>query len=400
MSSIDTVSIDEGMGSLTIESLTIEDEDLIRFVSQYEEERRVEIVSEAVILGMRTMQLMDTSQEVEFVERRLGQLEDELTNDVEAFQEDLEDKIGKDGDLQAILEEHIGEDGELERRLEAAFDEDGPFVQRLDDELGEDGERIKRALDPDEEGTPTHRLEQRISKQIQDLREKLVEEETEKELRGRTYLKGGDFEDTVQEILNEVVRQTPNNVEFTGDTRGESGRDVGDFVVSIAETGQNIVVEAKTEKYGTKDIKKEMEEAIQNRDADFGIFVTDTLENLPRTKTGWFHEFPDHNTVVVAMSETDDEELEPGYLRIAYNWARLRAIQTYADVDSGFDPDQLRTEIKEIEESIGRFKTVRGRCTEIRKSREKIEGVLDEIEQDITRRVARIEAELVKAEAE
>jgi hypothetical protein len=94
------------------------------------------------------------------------------------------------------------------------------------------------------------------------------------------------------------------------------GRDVGDFVVSLADTDQNIVVEAKTESYSTQNIKDEMEEALQNRDAPYGLFVTDSLDNLPRTKTGWFHEFPEQNAVVVAMSETSEEDIEPGYLRI------------------------------------------------------------------------------------
>jgi len=55
--------------------------------------------------------------------------------------------------------------------------------------------------------------------------------------RSRTYLKGGDFEDSLQQILDEIVRQTPNNVEYTGDKTGQIGRDVGDFVVQLADTG-------------------------------------------------------------------------------------------------------------------------------------------------------------------
>jgi hypothetical protein len=158
------------------------------------------------------------------------------------------------------------------------------------------------------------------------------------------------------------------------------------------------VVEAKTENSSIQDIKEEMQEALQNREATYGIFVTDTLENLPRTKTGWFHEFPDQNTVVVAMSEREEEEIEPGYLRIAFHWARMRAVQAHAKMDAGFDPEELHGEIDEIERQISRFETVRGQCTEIRKSRESIEETLDEIEQDITKRIANLEAELTLAE--
>lgn len=397
MSVIDSISLDESKGSLTIESLKIEDEELVDFLSKYDPADRPEIVSEALTIGMKTMQLMDTSQDIEYIERRLGGLEEELTAKVETFQEELDEKLGDDGDLQEAFDNHVGEKGTLQKRIEAAFSDDGPLVERLNEELGEDGERIQAALDPDTEGSPTYRLEQRLKDEIGSIREKIVEKETEADLRSRTYLKGGDFQDTVHQILDEIVRQTPNNVEFTGDTTGEMGRDVGDFVVTLADTGQNIVIEAKTESYSTQSIKDEMQEALQNRDAAYGLFVTDTLENLPRTKTGWFHEFPDQNTVVVAMSETADQDIEPGYLRIAFHWARMRAVQAYAEVGSGFDPEKLRSELAEIEEDINRFKTVRGQCTEIRKSRERIEKTLDDIEQDIKNRLAAIEAELTKA---
>lgn len=397
MSTIDSVSLDESGGSFTVESLQIEDEELVDFLSQYDSTERPDIVSEALTIGMRTMQLMGTSQDVEYVERRLGDLEEELTAKVEAFQEELDEKVGDDGNLQKALDEHVGENGTLEERIEEAFSEDGPFVERLNEELGEDGERIQAALDPDREGSPTHRLEQRLKDEIGAVHDKIIEEETKADIRSRTYLKGGDFEDSVQQILDEIVRQTPNSAEFTGDTTGEIGREVGDFVVNLADTGQNIVIEAKTESYSTQKIKDEMQDAIQNRDAAYGLYVTDTLENLPRTKTGWFHEFPDQNTVIVAMSEDADQDIEPGYLRIAFSWARMRAVQAYAEVGSDFDPEALRAELTEIEADIDRFQTIRGQCQEIQKSRERIEKTLNEIQKDIKKHLAEIEAELTKA---
>lgn len=399
MSTTGSVSIDEDDTSVTIESLRIEDPDLVNFLTEYEPDQRAEVVTQALIIGTKTMQLMDTSQDVQYVEQRLGDLEDELTSEVEEFKNELDDKVGDNGDLQEALDDHVGENGTLQERIESAFGEDGPFVERLNDELGENGERIQSALDPDTEGTPIYRLEERIKREIDSIREQIVETETREELRGRTYLKGGDFEDSVQDILADIVRQTSNNVEFTGDTKGEMDRDVGDFVVDLAETGQRIVLEAKTESYSTQNIKDEMQEAIQNRDAAYGVFVTDSMENLPRTKTGWFHEFPDQNTVVVAMSETDDEEIDPGYLRIAFNWARMRAVQSHADLGSSFDPEELQSQISEIEEDMSRFKKIRGQCTEIKKSRKSIEETLDDVENDIKSRIGSIETELIKADS-
>ena len=397
MSSVDCVSIDEDNDMVTIESFRIKDSELVDFLQEYEFSQQTDVISEALVIGMKTMKLMDTSQEVQYIENRLGDIEDELAGEVEEFQEELEAKVGDGGDLQSALDEHIGENGTLQTRIEAAFGDDGAFVERLNDELGEDGERIQSALDPDKEGTPTYRLEQRIKEEIDSIREQVAEDRAKEEVRSQTYLKGSDFEETIQDILSEIVRQTPNNVEFTGNTKGQIDKKVGDFVVDIADTGQRIAVEAKTEYYSVKDIKKEMEETIQNRDAAYGVFVTDSMENLPPTKTGWFHEFSDQNTVVVAMSETDEKEIEPGYLRIAFNWARMRAIQEHSDLGSNFDPEELHSQTTELKEDLGQFKNIRGQCTRIRKSREAIEETLDEVEEDIKGRIRDIETELTKA---
>jgi len=384
---------------VSVTDLEITDPFVVEYFEKFDDEEEQKNAFKRVLkIGVMTIGLAETSQQEEFVERKFTEMQHELQEEIDRIEEEVEKKFGDDGDVPKIFDDHLGEDGHLKKHIEEAFSEDGPFKQRLDEELGENGERIQAALDPDNEGSPTYRLEKRLKSEINSIREKIVEEETEADIRKQTYLKGGDFEDSIQEILNEIVRQTPNNVEYTGDTTGEMERKVGDFVVTLADTGQRIVVEAKTESYSTKNIKNEMAEAIQNRDAQYGLFVTDTLENLPRTKTGWFHEFPDQNTVVVAMRETTDEDLEPGYLRIAFNWARMRAVQAYAETGSGFDPEKLQSEITEIEESIGQFKTIRGQCTEIRKSRERIEEMLDEVERDIKNRIGSIEAELIKAE--
>jgi 16S rRNA C1402 (ribose-2'-O) methylase RsmI len=70
---------------------------------------------------------------------------------------------------------------------------------------------------------------------------------------------------------------------------------------------------------------------------------------------------------------------------------------TILALGSGFDPEELQSELNEIEEDITRFQTVQGQCTEIRKSRERIEETLDRIESDIQNRLTVIEAELTKA---
>jgi hypothetical protein len=75
---------------------------------------------------------------------------------------------------------------------------------------------------------------------------------------------------------------------------------------------------------------------------------------------------------------------------------RSRQRSPYA-IDELSGPQRCTRRVVVIEEDITRFQTVRGQCTEIRKSRESIEETLDSIESDIQNRLAAIEAELTKA---
>lgn len=392
------VTIDPSESTVTVRELEIQDDDVVTFLSERSEIEREEAVRRAIQVGVTAMKIMDTTKDVEYIERRLSELEDDLEDEVEEFRDELDEVVGDDGKLEAVLEEHIGEDGKLSKHFQEAFGEDGPLQERLDDELGEDGEKIRSALDPDVEGTPTNRMMTTMERKFESIHEKLGEEETREEIRSETYYKGEDFEDTVQNILEDMVRQTNASVEYTGNTPGAlEGRDVGDFVIELGETDQRIAVEAKTKYQSTSDIKDEMSEAIPNREADYGIYVVDQLENVPKKKVGWFEEI-DQEFVVISLSGGDEDEIEPGYLRIAYNWARLRVLQSHADVGEEFDPENLQSDLEEIEESVDRFSTVKSHCTEIEKSKNRIEEELSEIEQEIKERLGDISAELHKVD--
>ena len=153
-------------GAVHVREVTLEDADAAAFLDDREDDEVTELVTKAFDIGMTALRLTQTSVDVEFVERKFGEMvskfseevdaaTDEFSDDIEEVRSELDEKIGEDGRLDERFESYLGEDGRLRKRLEAAFDEDGPFHERLDEELGEDGERIRAALDPNESGTPT-----------------------------------------------------------------------------------------------------------------------------------------------------------------------------------------------------------------------------------------------------
>lgn len=391
-------TIDVEGDSVRVVDFEITDPVVTAYLQDLDADDRAEALEYALNVGVKTMNLAQTSQEEEFVERKFGEMQRQIESEIERMEDEVEDRFGTDGDVPQIFSEHLGEDGNLQQHIETAFGEDGAFVERLDEELGEDGERIQKALDPDNDGTPTNRLKSTIVEEIRSLRDKIEEQETEEETREeikqKTTLKGEDFEETVENILGDIVRNTPDAVEPTGETQGERGeRKVGDFVVTLGDTDQRIAVEAKSEKnYSQPKIKEELSETLENRDADYAVMVFECESYIP-DKVGYFQEYDD-DRLSVAVSADDDDEIEPGFLRIAVNWARTRAVQSYVEVGSDLDPESIQTDVGEIEDAVGQFSRIRTKTTTIRETANEIDEELREIQNGVETRTDKVRTEL------
>lgn len=388
---------------ITINEFEITDSTLVKYFQQFDSgSERQDALERILKIGVMTMNLAETSQQEEFVERKFTEMQREFQDEITRIEDEVEERFGDDGDIPQIFENHLGDDGHLRQHIEEAFGENGPFKKRLDEELGENGERIQQALDPDREGTPTYRLKQSLQSQIDRLRDKIEEqktaEEVEEEIRAKTTLKGEDFEDTVENILSDLVYGTSNELKYTGDTVGKIGdRKVGDFVVTLDKTGQRIVVEAKSDSgYSQRDIKEELTDAVENRDADYGIIIFECESYIPN-KVGYFHEF-DSERLSVALSEGEDDDVEPGFLRIGFNWAATRAVQGYADAGTAFDPEVVQEGVGEVKDSIDRFSTIRKKTTSIRGTASEIDEELEDIEGEVKSELANIRTEIQTAE--
>jgi len=383
---------------VVIERAEFTDSEVVGYLSEFDEDEWGDAIKRALRIGVVTIGLAQTSEQEEYVERRFEEMRRDLEEEIERIEEQVEEKFGDDGHVPQTLEEHLGDDGTLRNHIDDAFGDDGVFVERLNEELGENGERIQQALDPDKDGTPTNRLKSSLQDQIDRLRDKIeeqaTEEETEERLKRKTTLKGEDFEDTVGTILEDLVYGTSHEVEHTGEKVGQlTDRKVGDYVLTLADTGQRIVIEAKSDQnYSQPKIKDELEDAIENRDADYGIIVFEAESQVPN-KVGYFHEF-DNDRLSVALAETEEEDPEPGYFRIAFNWARTRAVQMHVDADSELDPEAIQNEVSEVENQIDQFSTIKKKTTSIKNTANEIDSKLEEIEGEVKGRLTDIRTEL------
>lgn len=142
-------------------------------------------------------------------------------------------------------------------------------------------------------------------------------------------------------------------------------------------------------------IRSEMADAIENRDADYGIFVTECESYVP-DKVGYFQEW-DNEVLAVALCRDEDDDIDPGFLRIAFNWAKMRALQDHVDSGADVDPETIRAQAESVRDSIDRFSDAKRKCSRIQSTAGDVKQLLDEIRGDVTSDLDDLNAELSKA---
>ena len=229
--------------------------------------------------------------------------------------------------------------------------------------LTEDQQKIiKQVLSLQDEASPLYQLQSGLKTVIDTkieavktdinnvgtaLNQFIGAQEKKKELHLKSREKGGDLEEILDEIIQQEAAVHGDDARYTGDTASPYGKNVGDEVITInpAITGNaevNIVWEAKTD-MTFKDAKgrlkrdkvaKELNDAMSNRDAVYGIFVSD-VNGLDLTVQPLWNEFEGNKLVIVLDPEDPDQRL----VRMAYLWARAFAIRAISPEDVEFDVD-------------------------------------------------------------
>jgi hypothetical protein len=262
--------------------------------------------------------------------------------------------------------------------LQEQFGNDGAVVKFLEEHFGVDGKIAKELLSPTTQGSPINILGNAIMEEFEKIKIHLNMEE----IKQKGTAKGGDFEEYCKPILEEIASNHGEDVVHTGKTPGPIGL-VGDFVYTITNPELKIVLEMKTET-GTitlPDIKKELAGGMENRSAQYGIFVSKHREAIP-LKVGIFNEYEDNKLVIALGSELQDEIIHQSILKIAIGYARAR-LRQQSGQKVGIDPSKIRTKIQSIEAKYNDLSQILASCSGIEKETVRIRGLVEIIHTDI-----------------
>jgi hypothetical protein len=202
-------------------------------------------------------------------------------------------------------------------------------------------DQVISQLDPTKETSPFHS----INEQLTALLAKSAGEKATQESYANSREKGIDFEELLDQMIQLEAVVHGDDAQFTGDFASPSGDKTGDEVVTINPAVTNneeirIVWEAKTDK-SYKDTKgrlkrdkvaSELDDAMTNREAICGIFVSDA-RGVDMSKQPAWQEFDGNKLIIVLDDENPDQRL----IRMAYLWSRWIVLRSQEQEEGELD---------------------------------------------------------------
>ena len=198
--------------------------------------------------------------------------------------------------------------------------------------------------------------------------------------------KGVEFEEYCEEIISEIAKHHNDRLESTGNISGLiEGSKKGDHVYTIKDSGKKIVLDMKdyANPQSTPKLERYMNEAIENRGAEYGIVVSKRKNGFSKD-VGVFQEYGNKLFVALTTEESENVELQNELLVIAIRWARLRLKQKSGTVDSSL----IIEKIENIQRTMKKFSSIKAKCTNIK-------GISDEITEDLDELRETINADLL-----
>src|SRR3954466_3794381 len=368
------------MGRVIVENVVVDDPATATFVDRRASagEDPVQVVVDAVEVGARILEREQAAVDAEFVrnefEKVSREVESAFTDKARVVAEFFGTKV----------DEVFGEEnGHLARELQRLFGEGSTVAvqHQLREVMRDQSARMREDLlrqfssadgsNPLADFKAAHlraarEAAVRQETQLSGVREQMValqleiqklQAEKDKALGvaaelDRSTAKGRPYEEAVAEAVDAIARGQGDDCDAVGDFGGAGGRK-GDVVVDIdgcsgAPRGR-IVFEAKHSRKSRKEALTELDAAIAQRSADYGVWVVPSEDRLPARAPALREVGGDKLFVVF------DPEEGALALQVAYSLARARVLMAKGGIE-GLDAPALRAE---VERALGALEDVR-----------------------------------------
>ncbi len=386
---------------LTIQNLLIEDVEVREYFTEVKPEDMENRFRLAVKVGTIALKTMGTAERVDYIQKEFNKLDTKfneiLQGTANQLSENMNNIFGQNGTVLTMLETNFGEEGKVNSIMAGHLGENGTFSQQLEKYFGKNGILVRELFDPMTDGTPLNLLKKSLSEELTAIKKTIDIEKARKEERKKSIQKGGDFEDLCEELLDGIVGNHKGDVFYK--TTVEKGQKMnskkGDFVIDInGKAEYRIVIETKDWSSLTlPKINQEIEEALENRGAKYGIFVAKYNESLPRG-VGCFNYYND-DRIVCSLGSKEDEVIHEEILHAAYCWARANILRKSALCEE-VRFEVIDSNLSQIKNELDAFQTIKTQCSNIYNAQRKIVEITDEIAANIEHHIHNIHIEMRK----
>ena len=233
--------------------------------------------------------------------------------------------------------------------------------------------KIGDLLSPFEDDSPIKKLKDEIFKKMRDLRDELLKEKSKEEIIEKTALKGGQFEETVVELVQDFCSEYEDKVTFVGENLGKTSK-IGDINVDMGgQENRRIVIECKdSSAYSHKKTIDEINDAIVNRNAKFGIFLFKSQSQIP--------------SALAPMKITNNyivTSFDNYGLYFAIRVARMFVERSMEDRQNVIPIDKIQKGVEELRSKLFTFNGIQTKLTQINNASSYIQENIDRLKKDI-----------------
>jgi hypothetical protein len=399
------------IGRVIIEHLVVDDAlaaELVRARADAGEDP-ARLIADAIEIGAR---VLDREQAGAAVEVLKGDLEHASQSVVSELKTQLEQAFGPDsGHVTRVLQRHFGAESStaVQHQVRAA-------VAEL---LNESREKLFKQFSSADESNPlasfqkaavaairqssdqqhTHLREMngRIAELQLELQKLQAEKAKAAEVAAehdRSTAKGRPYEEAVFEAVNAIASSQGDDCDAVGDLRGVGGRK-GDVTVDLdgcsGRPRGRIVFEAKNSKRSRNEALAELDEAMNQRAADYAVWVVPAEDKLPARATA-LREINGDKLFVVY----DPEEGSRLALEVAYSLARARVVMAKGGAE-GLDTSALRAEVERATLAMEDVRRIKSQLTSAANQIEDVRAIVDGMAERVRGHLAQIDAMVAEA---
>ena len=409
------------VGRLLIEHVVVDDPvaaDLVRERTDAGEDP-VRVISDAVEIGARVLSREQAEVNADFVrtefEKASREVESAFTDKARVVAEFFGAKVDEvfapdNGHLRKELERHFGEGSssavqhqlrqvmtEVAARMRedllkqfSSADASNPLADFKAAHL-----RVMHSSAETQQRQLAAMNEQMVALQLelQKLQAERAKREEVAAEHDRSTAKGRPYEEAVVEAIDAIAGGQGDDCDAVGDVAGVGGRK-GDVLVGIegcsGPARARIVFEAKHSQVPRKRALAELDEAMAQRDAAYGVWVVPAEDKLA-ARTQPLREINGDKLFVVYDPDEGSIALE-----LAYRLARARALMSRGEAE-GLDASALRTEVEKALGTMEEVRRIKQQLTHAVNGIEAAREIVDSLDRRVRTHLAQIDGLLAPA---